>query len=154
MVWMAMTVLAAALVWPVLPAVAQTEAAKVMVEDSDEYGPYLTDADGRALYLFTADQQGSGDKAAQSSCYHACAAAWPPLVTSGEPQAGDEQADKTLIGTIERRSGDMQVTYGGWPLYYFVQDQGPGEATGQDKHGFGGEWYLVTPAGGKVEESS
>jgi predicted lipoprotein with Yx(FWY)xxD motif len=48
----------------------------------------------------------------------------------------------------------MQVTYGGWPLYYFVQDQGPGEATGQDKHGFGGEWYLVTPAGEKAQESS
>ena len=151
---MTMTILAVALAWPVLPAAGQTtEAAKVTVEESDEYGPYLTDADGRALYLFTADRQGSGDKAAQSDCYDACAEAWPPLITGGEPQAG-EQADKSLIGTMERQNGDKQVTYGGWPLYYFVQDQGPGEAKGQDKHGFGGEWYLVTPAGEKVEESS
>jgi predicted lipoprotein with Yx(FWY)xxD motif len=154
MLWMTMTALAVALAGPVLPAAAQTaEAAKVAVEESQQYGPYLTDADGRALYLFTADQQGSGDEAAQSNCYDACAEAWPPLVTGGEPQAG-EQADKSLIGTIERQNGDMQVTYGGWPLYYFVQDQGAGEATGQDKHGFGGEWYLVTPAGEKVEEST
>lgn len=149
-----MTALAVGLAWPMLPAAAQTaEAAKVAVEASEEHGPYLTDADGRALYLFTADQQGSGDQAAQSNCYAACAEAWPPLVTGGEPQAG-EQADKSLIGTIERQNGDGQVTYGGWPLYYFVQDQGPAEATGQDKHGFGGKWYLVTPAGEKVEESS
>jgi predicted lipoprotein with Yx(FWY)xxD motif len=154
MLWMTMTALAVALAGPVLPAAAQTaEAAKVAVEESQQYSPYLTDADGRALYLFTADQQGSGGEAAQSNCYDACAEAWPPLVTGGEPQAG-ERADKSLIGTIERQNGDMQVTYGGWPLYYFVQDQGAGEATGQDKHGFGGEWYLVTPAGEKVEESS
>jgi predicted lipoprotein with Yx(FWY)xxD motif len=154
MLWMTMTALAVALAGPVLPAAGQTaEAANVAVEESQQYGPYLTDADGRALYLFTADQQGSGDEAAQSNCYDACAEAWPPLVTGGEPQAG-ERADKSLIGTIERQNGDMQVTYGGWPLYYFVQDQGAGEATGQDKHGFGGEWYLVTPAGEKVEESS
>lgn len=149
-----MTALAVGLAWPMLPAAAQTaEAAKVAVEESQEHGPYLTDADGRALYLFTADQQGSGDQAAQSNCYAACAEAGPPLVTGGEPQAG-EQADNSLMGTLERQNGDRQVTYGGWPLYYFVQDQGPGEATGQDKHGFGGEWYLVTPAGEKVEESS
>jgi predicted lipoprotein with Yx(FWY)xxD motif len=49
----------------------------------------------------------------------------------------------------------MQVTYGGWPMYYFVQDRGPGEAMGrQDKHGFGGEWHLVAPAGEKGEENS
>jgi predicted lipoprotein with Yx(FWY)xxD motif len=153
MLWMTMAALAVALAGPVLPAAAQTaEAAKVAVEESQQYGPYLTDADGRALYLFTADQQGSGDQAAQSNCYDVCAEAWPPLVTGGEPQAG-EQADKSLIGTIERQNGDMQVTYGSWPLYYFVQDH-QGEPTGQDKHGFGGEWYLVTPAAEKVEESS
>ena len=154
MLRMTIATLAVALAWPVLPVAAQTtDAAKVTVEESEQYGPYLADADGRALYLFTADQQGSGDQAAQSNCYDACAEAWPPLMTGGEPQAG-EQADKSLIGMIERQNGDLQITYGGWPLYYFVQDQGPGEATGQDKHGFGGEWYLVTPAGEKVEEAS
>ena len=45
----------------------------------------------------------------------------------------------------------MQVTYNGWPLYYFVKDKQAGEATGQDVKGFGGEWYLVKPQGTKLE---
>ena len=126
-------------------------AAQVAVEQSQEYGAYVADADGRALYLFTADQQGTGDTKAETACYEACAEAWPPLLTEGEPEAGDK-IDASLLGTIDRQGGATQVTYNGWPLYYFVQDQGPGEAAGQDKHGFGGEWYLVTPEGEKVEE--
>ena len=143
-------VLAAALVGPALPALGQTtSAAKVAVQQSEEYGPYLVDADSRALYLFTIDRQGGGDAEPLSRCYDACADAWPPLLVEGEPQAGD-QVDASLLGTFERDDGRSQVTYNGWPLYYFVQDQGPGEATGQDKHGFGGEWYLLTPGGQKV----
>lgn len=142
--------LGAALVLTWQPAAAQTSgSAQVTVEDSDEYGEYLADADGQALYLFTADKQG----AAESTCYDDCAAAWPPLLTEGEPEAG-EQADPALLDTFERQDGARQVTYNGWPLYYYVRDQGAGEATGQDVHGFGGEWYLVSPQGDKVEEAS
>jgi predicted lipoprotein with Yx(FWY)xxD motif len=46
----------------------------------------------------------------------------------------------------------MQVVYNQHPLYYFVKDQGPGQTAGQDVHGFGGEWYLLTPEGEKLEE--
>ena len=153
MQWMLLPALAAALAWPALPAVGQTTgAAKAEVQQSEEYGAYLTDADGRALYLFTTDQQGGANAEARSSCYDSCAEAWPPLMTEGEPQAG-EQVDASLLGTIERQDGATQVTYNGWPLYYFVQDQGPGDVKGQDKHGFGGEWYLLGPEGEKVEES-
>ena len=126
-----------------------TGAAKVTVEQSEQYDAYLADADGRALYLFTADKQGSGE----SACYDACAEAWPPMLVDREPQAG-EQVDASLLDTIKREGGESQATYNGWPLYYYVQDQGPGEATGQDVHGFGGEWYLVTPAGEQVHEAS
>ena len=149
--WMLLpAMLGAALGLTWLPAAAQTSgSAKVTVEDSEQYGEYLTDADGQALYLFTADKQGAGE----SSCYDDCAAAWPPLLTEGEPEAG-EQADPALLDTFERQDGATQVTYNGWPLYYYVQDQGAGEATGQDVHGFGGEWYLVTPQGNPVEEAS
>lgn len=38
------------------PAVtAQDDAPTVMVAESDDLGPYLTDANGMTLYLFTAD---------------------------------------------------------------------------------------------------
>lgn len=152
MQWMLLPAVAAVLAWPAAATLAQTTgAAKVEVEQSEEHGSYLTDADGRALYLFTTDQQGGDGTMAQSTCYDACADAWPPMLVDGEPEAG-EQVDASLLGTFERDDGSSQVTYNGWPLYYFIQDQGPGEATGQDKHGFGGEWYLLTPEGQMVEE--
>jgi predicted lipoprotein with Yx(FWY)xxD motif len=127
-----------------------TKTAQLEVKKSDQYGAYLTDATGRALYLFTADQQGKGDAKAVSNCSDACASAWPPLTTDAQPKAGDEvQSD--LLGTLQRPDGSTQATYHGWPLYYFSRDQGPEETTGQDVHGFGGEWYLITPEGKKAK---
>ncbi|HET7369745.1 MAG TPA: hypothetical protein VFK45_02780 [Gammaproteobacteria bacterium] len=41
----------------------------------------------------------------------------------------------------------MQVTYNGWPLYYYAGDKKPGDTRGQDKKGFGAEWYLISPEG-------
>jgi predicted lipoprotein with Yx(FWY)xxD motif len=143
---------AAALVMTASMATAQTTSeAKLTAAQADKYGTYVADADNRTLYLFTSDKQGQGGTAAESNCYDACAQAWPPLIAQGKPQVGDK-LDSALVGTIQRKDGTMQVTYGGWPLYYFVQDQGPGQVAGQDKHGFGGEWYLVSPQGKKNEK--
>ncbi len=55
-----------------------------------------------------------------------------------------------MLATIQRRDGQVQVTYGGWPLYYWMEDAQPGDTTGQDIEDAGGEWYLVTPSGEKV----
>jgi len=118
---------------------------QLKVSEQPEYGAYLTDSKGRSLYLFEADRP------ATSNCYDACADAWPPLTTEGEPRAGD-MVKAGLLGTIERRDGARQVTYDGMPLYYFVKDQEPGDTAGQDVEGFGGEWYLVAPDGAKVHE--
>ncbi|HEV7284231.1 MAG TPA: PQQ-binding-like beta-propeller repeat protein [Kaistia sp.] len=137
--------------------VAQTgqpaEQVRLGVARSEQHGPYVTDAQGRALYLFTADQHGQSGQETASTCYEACAEAWPPLLSeTGDPTVS-EALDPHLLGTIQRRTGTTQVTYNGWPLYYYVKDRGPGEATGQDVHGFGGEWYLVGPEGTKVAET-
>ena len=117
--------------------------AVVETAQNDSIGTYLTDADGRALYLFLQDEQGSGE----STCYDQCAQAWPPFIAEeGSPVARGAAAD-SLLGTLQRQDGAAQVTYNGWPLYYYAQDQGPGQLTGQDVMGFGAEWYLVTPQG-------
>lgn len=121
-----------------------TGAAKLQAEKQQPYGEYLVNADGRALYMFEKDPKG------QSTCYDACAAAWPPMLTSGKPQTG-QAVKASLVGTIERKGGQTQVTYNGMPLYYYVKDQGPGTATGQDVHDQFGGWYLVSPAGRKIE---
>lgn len=112
---------------------------------TDADGRFLTDADGMSLYLFDAD---SGNT---STCYDACAAAWPPLLTQGAPTAGG-QAAAAMLSTTERKDGSTQVTYNGRPLYYFARDQAPGDINGQDVEGFGAEWYLVAPDGDKFED--
>lgn len=107
-------------------------------------GEYLTDADGRSLYIFMADSPNT------STCSGDCATAWPPLESDGTPTAA-AGLDAALVGTIQRSDGTTQVTYNGWPLYYFVKDQAEGETTGQDIEAMGAEWYLISPAGSKVE---
>lgn len=119
-------------------------AAKVDTATSGEYGTYLVNQRGMSLYLFEPDEQGP------STCYDACAQAWPPLTTEGQPKAMGK-ADPSLLGAFKRKDGSRQVTYNGWPLYTFVKDKAPGDTTGQDVEGFGGEWYLVTPEGEHVE---
>jgi predicted lipoprotein with Yx(FWY)xxD motif len=125
-------------------------AATVKVSESEEYGKYLTDADGRALYLFTADTQGAGGATAEVSCTGECLTNWPPFYSDGDPQAGDG-ADSAKIGTVEH-DGKQMVTYNGWPLYHFAKDEEPGQTNGQEIESYGGEWYLVTPEGEEVEE--
>ncbi|MFW6051839.1 MAG: hypothetical protein ACODAU_11730 [Myxococcota bacterium] len=116
-------------------------AAEIGSAMQEPHGTFLVGTDGRALYMFTADEQG-GD----STCYDDCAAAWPPVLTDGEPVSTDPAIQSALLGTVERRDGRMQVTYDGWPLYFYVRDR-PGDVMGQDVHGFGGEWYLLSPEG-------
>ena len=100
-------------------------------------GTFLTDATGMSLYLFTNDTPGV------SNCTGDCLAAWPALLTDGAPVAGDG-VDGSLLGTTTRDDGSVQVTYGGWPLYYFAGDATPGALEGQ---GVNDVWFVVSPAG-------
>lgn len=117
---------------------------KLVAQHSASYGTYLSDDDGHAVYLFTADSKG------KSTCEGACAKAWPPMVTSGGPLAGPG-VNANLLGTIPR-GGSMQVTYDGMPLYYFAGDKRAGSTAGQNIEHFGGAWYLITPSGEKIDK--
>lgn len=114
------------------------------VDTLEGAGPYLTDSRGRALYLFTPDTAGA------STCYEKCASMWPPLTAPEGSVRSAGPVKSGLIGYVPREDGETQVTYGGWPLYYYARDRGSAVASGQDVHGFGGEWYLVTPAGAEL----
>jgi len=117
------------------------------VRQKEGLGTYLTDAGRRALYLFQADTAVAGGQQRASTCYDECAQAWPPLLVEGEPVPVNPAVRAEMIGTVQRRDGARQVTYNGWPLYYYARDQNPGDTNGQDVEGFGAEWYLVTPEG-------
>ena len=121
-------------------AVPVTGAATVNLEQNDELGSFLVDDKGMTLYLFTKDTPNT------TVCYEKCAVAWPPLLTTGDPVAG-EGVDASLLGTTERTDGTVQVTYNGWPLYYYEEDKAPGDVVGQD---VGGVWFVVSAAGEQV----
>jgi predicted lipoprotein with Yx(FWY)xxD motif len=118
-------------------------AATIAVATNANLGQILVDGSGRTVYLFVADQ------GTTSVCYTACAAAWPPVLTSGAPIAGTG-AMASLLGTTTRKDGTTEVTYNGHPLYYFIADKNPGDATGQKLNNFGGLWYVVSPAGAEI----
>lgn len=123
--------------------------AKIGVDTSERFGKYITDADGRTLYMFTGDTQNYS-----SACYVNCSATWPPLLTSAQPEAVAPVVNEEMLGTIERRDGSLQVTYNGWPLYYYEEDDAEGNLTGQDINSFGGDWYIIAPNGSYIAPSS
>jgi predicted lipoprotein with Yx(FWY)xxD motif len=118
-------------------------AAVTVMTRNGPMGAYLTDGQGRSLYLFLADKNG------KSSCNGACAAAWPPLLTSGTPQAGSG-ATGGMLGTTTRDDGTKQVTYNNHPLYMYSLDKQPGNTNGQGVNAFGALWWLVSPSGSAI----
>ncbi|MEX2542099.1 MAG: c-type cytochrome [Trueperaceae bacterium] len=125
-----------------LAAAQETDTPSIEAAEHDQLGKYLTDSEGRALYLFRNDERGG-----PSTCYDGCAENWPPVVFEGSLRAGEGVAE-SLLGTVERDDGSLQATYYGWPLYYFARDEAPGDTNGQ---GAGDVWFLVSPYGEAVE---
>jgi predicted lipoprotein with Yx(FWY)xxD motif len=108
---------------------------------SSQFGDVLFDGDDQAIYLFDKETSSTPE------CYGDCAAAWPPVLTDGEPVAA-EGANQKLLGTTERDDGSTQVTYDGQPLYYYAHE-GPGEVLCHNVSEFGGLW-LVLDANGQA----
>ncbi|MFP4005084.1 MAG: hypothetical protein ACLFV8_15030 [Alphaproteobacteria bacterium] len=135
---------------PAALAAARHTVDRLKSEQSEIYGNYVADGGGRSLYMFTPDKPGKGRQEARSVCYDACAEAWPPVLAKDLPRVSGK-LDKKLLGTTKRKDGSTQVTYGGWPLYYYVGDRGTGQIAGQDIHSFGGGWYLVSPDGSVIK---
>ncbi|MEV8455324.1 hypothetical protein AB0467_14905 [Streptomyces sp. NPDC052095] len=100
-------------------------------------GPVLVDGRGRTLYAFTKDKEAAGD------CDAECVAVWPAL-TGPSPATAGKGVRKPLLRAAKQSGGAVQVTYGDWPLYYYVGDLAPGDVNGQ---GLDGEWFTVSPDG-------
>ena len=112
----------------------------LMTSPNSEYGEILTDAQGRAVYMFTQD---TGDT---STCTGSCAVNWPPVLSEGSAMAG-AGIDQAMLGTTTRDDGTTQVTYNGHPIYYYAKDTSSGDVNGQ---GVGDVWYLINAAGNQV----
>jgi predicted lipoprotein with Yx(FWY)xxD motif len=108
----------------------------------NDLGINLFDLSGHTLYRF------EGDKGAVSTCYGACAKAWPPALTEGKIRAVD--VPRKLVGTSKRKDGTIQLTYDGHPLYTHSGEK-QGESKGNGVSAFGGEWHAMRPSGEDVD---
>jgi predicted lipoprotein with Yx(FWY)xxD motif len=97
----------------------------------------LTNANGLTLYWF------APDTSTKSACYGSCAAYWPPV--TGNPVAGPGVTGR--LGTITRTDGTTQATYDGHPLYTYIGDHAPGQASGNNLNLNGGLWHEVPVTG-------
>ncbi len=97
-------------------------------------GNILTDGEGRSLYFFTRDVNGT------SACEGGCVTSWP--VFNVENPRIPASLNASYFGTITRGDGQEQMTYKGWPLYYFANDAVQGDVNGEN---VGGSWYVAKP---------
>lgn len=122
---------------------ADTGPTVVLTSAHSTAGTVVTDASGRAVYLYTKDQQ----HGTTTACDATCLASWPAVTTtSTEPQATGITAK---VGEIPAAGGGYQLTLDGWPLYYFDGDTTAGMIKGQ---GIGGQWWLLAPDGSRVTD--
>jgi predicted lipoprotein with Yx(FWY)xxD motif len=119
-------------VWWVMPP------ATVYAAPQGELGNILVGPTGMTLYTFKDDEPGV------SNCTGGCLEHWPALtVDSADAEIVHDVRLPGEFGTIEREDdGTFQVTYNGWPLYYYAEDTARGDANGE---GAGDKWYTVVP---------
>jgi predicted lipoprotein with Yx(FWY)xxD motif len=105
------------------------------------YGAYLVDGAGRALYILEGTRGAPGIE----RCGDDCRAVWPSLMAVNTPVGGPNINAAAL--SARPAYGGSQVTYSGWPLYYYVRDANPGDTAGQHVQDRSGVWHLLSPSG-------
>ena len=120
---------------PSVPRVAGT----MITSAGSDYGDILWGPNRQAIYIW------EREPSITPQCYGDCAVAWPPVLTTGEPEAG-AGIDGALLGTTTRSDGAIQVTYNGHPLYYYA-NEGPGEVKCHNIVTHGGLWWVITANG-------
>jgi predicted lipoprotein with Yx(FWY)xxD motif len=120
---------------------ATTPAFQVGLSVDPNLGQYLVDKDGRTLYIFSNDPEG------RDNCTGQCEPYWPVFnVTNLTASMLDPGLDFADFGSVTSAAGKSQVTYKGWPLYYFAPDgtnaEAPGKIQGDNKNNV---WFVAKP---------
>ena len=103
----------------------------VITKTKPGIGQYLANPKGMTLYTY------NGDTANTSNCTGSCLAIWPAYVDTGSTTGLPVN-----FGVIKRKdNGQMQFTYKGLPLYFYVGDKQAGQVTGNGITGF----YVAKP---------
>jgi predicted lipoprotein with Yx(FWY)xxD motif len=119
----------------------------VKAAERTSFGMILVSSSGRTLYRYTVDSKGVNRCSSNATCNKF----WPPLVVKAgvKPTVG-AGARRGLLGTIKAAHGMRQVTYAGFPLYFFAGDKAAGQVKGQ---GFDSKWYVVDTRGALVKHA-
>ena len=124
-----------------------TDPALTLTLQKSPAGPILATGGGDTLYDFVADTP------THSACVNdGCVLQWPPLLRSGPVRVG-KGVDPALVGTLERPGGQVQLSYGGHPLYTYALDVTPGLVMGQGIDQDSGLWYVIDGRGKQVTTS-
>src|SRR5450631_3920738 len=107
-------------------------------------GPVLVASKGFTVYMLTADTKG------HSTCSAQCLQYWPLVPAPASSDTSPVQGVSATLATTKATSGALMLTAGGWPLYTFVKDMGPGQVAGEGVNTFGGTWYAVSLSGAPV----
>jgi len=110
----------------------------VLVATNPQYGQIIVDGSGMTLYYFLRDTRGSDTSACTGTCLTNWPAFNPSYLQVSAPLLGSDFDSILLPG------GGSQVTYMGWPLYYYSGDKAPGDTKG---YGFNKLWYVMAPTG-------
>jgi predicted lipoprotein with Yx(FWY)xxD motif len=129
---------------PAAGTAAAAQAPPTLTVRTTRFGRILFDGRGRVLYAFTRDRRGG-----PSRCYGDCATAWPVYFAPKTALRAGVGVKRSLLGTTRRRGGRRQITYNGWPLYYYAHER-RGEVKCQNVFTHGGLWLVVRPNGRPV----
>ena len=78
-------------------------------------------------YTWEKDTQGTATSPAVTNGYDQCAVNWPVLWAPADTAVS---GDWSLIDRTDAPAGMKQVVYKGWPLYFWIKDEKPGDTTG------------------------
>jgi predicted lipoprotein with Yx(FWY)xxD motif len=111
-------------------------------------GTVLVDANGRTVYILTADDKTNVPCEDSTGCTKI----WPDLpfpdgTTSTKAGAG---AQASLLGAMKLSDGETYPTYKNWLLYEYSADTGPAQGHGEGISSFGGTWYALDASGNLV----
>jgi len=106
----------------------------VKLANNATLGKILTDSEGKSLYFFSKDTRET------SECVDGCRDIWPVFYV--ENLTIDNELDPADFETITRTDGAKQITYKGWPLYYFANDTNIGDTNGDKVNNV---WYVAKP---------
>lgn len=101
-------------------------------------GKVVVDAQGRTVYLLTADTRD------HATCDASCQHYWPPTTP------GHAKGLMAAVASTSLPGGGSTDTVGGIPVYTYSGDHAPGDVNGEGVAEFGGTWYAVSPSGTPV----